>query len=477
MIQKSATESQGGNPLGYLPIGRLLMQFSVPSVISMLVNAVYNIVDQIFIGQGVGVLGNAATTVAFPIMTIALAFSTLLGSGGCAYAAIKMGEGRAQEADRTLNNQFVLTLVSGILLAVLGLVFLRPLLVCFGASEAILPYAWDYTSVILMGLPFSTVSVALSSMARTDGSPKLSMYGILIGAGLNTVLDPIYIFVFGWGVKGAALATITSQAISAVILVVYFMKYSRHMRLKRSAMRPSGLVCGKIMTLGISSGITQGVSCIMQVVMNNSLRFYGDQTAIGGDLALSAMGIVMKIAMILAAVAIGISIGAQPILGFNRGARHFHRVQRTYLLSVASATVAIAVGWLACQTMPHLILKLFGDGNAAFTEFATRCMRIYLFGIFVAGFQIVSTGYFQATGQPLKASLLSSLRQLLLLVPLLVILPLFLGLDGVLYAGPLADIGSGVIVLLFILPEMRKLRSSVRTEDEEGAAVPGEQTA
>lgn len=467
-MQQRTLTMDGENPLGVRPVKGLLFSFSIPAIISCLVNSVYNIVDQIFIGQGVGYLGNAATTIAFPLMTIIMAFATLIGSGGSAYAALRLGEGRKREALLTLNNLLVIAIGLGILLAAAGLIFLKPILTLFGATETTMPYAIDYTSIVLIGVPFSMVSIALSSMARTDGHPRMSMYGILIGAALNTVLDPIYIFVLGWGVKGAAIATITAQFVSTVVLCYYFLKKGR-MRFTRRFMKPVGRVWYKIFSLGISSGITALVACIMQVVMNNSLVYYGNQTEITGDVALSAMGIVMKIAMILASVCIGFGIGAQPILGFNLGAKKYARVRHTYLLAVSIATGSILIGWAVCQLAPHLVLSLFGKENQTFTDFAVRCLRIYLGGIFCAGFQIVSTNYFQATGQPLKASLLSMLRQLILLIPLLLILPLFFGLNGLLYAGPCADIGSAVIVALFILPEMRKLNR--RIAESQGPAL------
>lgn len=470
MQQQRTLTMDGENPLGVRPVKGLLFSFSIPAIISCLVNSVYNIVDQIFIGQGVGYLGNAATTIAFPLMTIIMAFATLIGSGGSAYAALRLGEGRKREALLTLNNLLVIAIGLGIILAAAGLIFLKPILTLFGATETTMPYAIDYTSIVLMGVPFSMVSIALSSMARTDGHPRMSMYGILIGAALNTVLDPIYIFVLGWGVKGAAIATITAQFVSTVVLCYYFLKKGR-MRFTRRYMKPVGRVWYKIFSLGISSGITALVACIMQVVMNNSLVYYGNQTEITGDVALSAMGIVMKIAMILASVCIGFGIGAQPILGFNLGAKKYTRVRHTYLLAVSIATGSILIGWAVCQLAPHLVLSLFGKENQTFTDFAVRCLRIYLGGIFCAGFQIVSTNYFQATGQPLKASLLSMLRQLILLIPLLLILPIFFGLSGLLYAGPCADIGSAVIVALFILPEMRKLNRKITESQGPALAV------
>ena len=459
------TQEKIRNPLGYKPVGGLLISFSVPAIISMLINSLYNIVDQIFIGQGVGYLGNAATTVAFPIMTILLAFATLIGAGASAYAAIKLGEGNDEEAEHTVGNAFAVALVVGVALMVLGLLALEPLLRIFGATETVMPYAREYTSVILLGAPFNVLSVVLSNLARTDGSPRLSMYGMLIGAGINTILDPIYIFIFHWGVRGAAIATITSQIISAAVLLVYFLRPIRkpiHMRIRLRCLMPQARRVASFLTLGISSGITQSVACIMQIVMNNSLVFYGNLSPIGGDMALSAMGIVSKIAMIIAGLGVGVGIGAQPIIGYNKGAEQYGRIRRTYGLAVALATALIFACWVICQTIPEKIIALFGNESAAFTDFAVKCLRIYLFSIFCAGFQIVSTSYFQATGQPVKASILSTLRQLLLLIPLVLILPRFFGLEGILYSAPVADLISALIVAAFIVPEMRRLNREVR---------------
>lgn len=469
-MQQRVLTTTGENPLGIRPIPGLLFSFSIPAIISCLVNSVYNIVDQIFIGQGVGYLGNAATTIAFPMMTIMMAFGTLIGSGASAYAALRLGEGRKREALLTLNNLLTISIGIGILLTLVGLMFLKPLLILFGATDSTMQYAWDYTFIVLLGVPFNIISIALSNMARTDGNPRMSMYGILIGAVLNTILDPIYIFVLGWGVKGAAIATITSQFVSMVVLCYYFLRRG-NMRFTRRYLKPVGRVWYKIFTLGISSGITSLVACIMQVVMNKSLVYYGNLTSVTGDVALSAMGIVMKIAMILASVCIGFGIGSQPILGFNLGARKYDRVRQTYLMAVSIATGSILIGWGICQLAPELVLSLFGEENQSFTDFAVRCLRIYLGGIFCAGFQIVSTNYFQATGQPLKASVLSMLRQLILLIPLLLILPLFFGLNGLLYAGPVADICSAVIVAFFILPELRKLNRKIWDSKKNASAA------
>lgn len=457
-------EQKQNNPLGYAPIGKLLKRFAIPAIISMLVTAIYNIVDQIFIGQGVGYLGNAATTVAFPIVTIMLAIGTCIGVGGGAYAAIKLGEKNEQEAEQTLGNQFMLLCVFGVLISALGLIFLEPMLKLFGATESVMAYSKTYTGILLLGAPFNMLGISLSHMARTDGSPTFSMYSILAGALLNVILDPIYIFVFHWGVAGAAIATITSQIISCAILIVFFLRKSK-MRLRRKYLRVKRNTIFGLTALGTSSAITQLATTILLIVLNNVLVYYGNQSSAGGDVALSAMGIVSKINMILVSACVGIGVGAQPILGFNKGAGNHGRIRETYLKAIKMATIISVIGWLCCMIFPYQILSLFGTDNVKFTFFAVRCMRFFLSAVFCAGFQIVSTSYFQATGQPVKACILSMLRPIIILVPMLLILPFFLGLDGVLYAGPIADFGTALIIALFVLPELKKLKTSTLGEN------------
>ncbi len=455
------------NPLGYEKIKTLLFQFAVPSVVSMLVNSLYNIVDQIFIGQGVGYLGNAATTVAFPITTIALAISMLIGAGASAFASIKLGEKKYDVAEKTLGNMFMLSVIIGLIAAIFGVLYLEPMLRLFGATQTVMPLAKDYSRIVLIGSPFVLLGAGLSNMARTDGSPKIAMVGMLIGAGLNTILDPIYIFVFHWGVKGAAIATITSQIISAGILVWYFLKKGK-MKLRWKYFIPDFPLIGSFMVLGVSSCITQAASTILQVILNNSLVYYGDLSEVTGDVALSAMGIVMKVSMILVAFDIGIGVGVQPILGFNTGARKPHRIKEAFRLGCSYATIISVAGWLMCLLIPGIILSVFGTENELFRTFSIKCLRIFMAGIFTAGFQIVATSYFQATGQAVKASILSMLRQLILLIPLIIVLPLCFGLDGILYAGPVADLTAGIVVGIFTYFEMKKLNKWINENEALG---------
>lgn len=459
-ISKNSNHEAEENQLGRDPIGKLLLKFALPSITSMVVNAIYNIVDQIFIGQGVGYLGNAATTIAFPIVTILLAVSTLIGAGGSAFASIKLGERQEREAERVLGNSFVISVAIGVFMMVAGLLFLDPLVKVFGASDATIEYARNYTIYILLAAPFNILGVVLSNFARTDGNPMLSMYSLVAGAVLNVILDPIFIFIFNWGVMGAALATAISQVLSAVILIWYFTRRST-MRFSKDSVKLRFYVLKNICSLGISSCVLNLATTILNIVLNNVLTTYGNLSDVGGDMALSAMGIVLKVSMIIISVCVGIGIGSQPILGFNKGANQPERVLKTYLMAAGIGLSVTILGWILCQTIPHMVLRIFEKENQTFMDFAVRCMRIYMGGVFVAGLQIVTTNYFQATGQPLKANIMSLLRQIIFLIPLLLILPKFMGLDGVLYSGMIADIAAGIVVFIFAVIEVRKIKAAI----------------
>ena len=453
---------QKSNPLGYKPIGKLLKNFAIPSIVSMLAMAIYNIVDQIFIGQGVGYLGNAATTIVFPIMTISLSVAILLGGGAAAYAAIRLGEKKEDLAEKALGNILILMTIFGVFLTCAGLLFLEPLLKMFGATHATMPYAKTYGSVILLGTLFQLWSIGLSNMSRTDGSPKFSMYTILLGVIINFVLDPIYIFVFNWGVAGAAVATVESQLISTILLIWYFLRKSKHMRLKREIIQFDWQICKEIVYLGISSFILQISVALLQVIMNNSLVYYGNLSSVGGDVALSAMGIILKLHMIILSFCVGIGVGAQPILGFNFGARQFKRVKKTYVLAAFLASGVTLIGWGLCMLFPTQILWFFGTEHSVFNDFAVHAMRVFTAGIFCAGFQVTASSYFQATGQPKKAVILSLSRTVLALIPLILILPLFFGLEGILYAGPCADFISVTIAAVLIYKELKHLKRKIK---------------
>lgn len=443
------TIKEGGeNPLAIEPISKLLMKFAIPSVLSMLVDALYNIVDQIFIGQGVGYLGITATTVTFPFITIILSIATLLGIGGSVYTSMSMGAGKCEEAEKTLGTVFTLSVIIGFLFTTVFLTFLKTLVFAFGATEVSLPYVLDYSHIILLGAPFSMVAIALSSMARADGSPILAMGCFLVGAILNLILDPIYIFVLGWGVKGTAIATVTSQILSAFILVIYFLKKSR-IRLKCKNLCPTFKVCCQVAALGLPACMIQVAATLLQIELNKAIVRFGTQS-VSSEAALSVIGIVLRISSIIVSICVGIALGMQPIIGFNKGAGLDNRVEQTFQKAVGIATVVSVIGWLGCEVFPSGILQLFGMNEPEYMEFGIRCMRIFLFGMVVAGFQVVSSQYYLATGQAIKAMLLSILRPLLIMIPLIHIFSSIWGMNGILYASPVADFLTSIVVALLI---------------------------
>lgn len=445
------------NPLGRENIPRLLLKYAIPSVVSMLVMSLYNIVDQIFIGRGVGYLGNSATTVAFPLVTAALAISLLTGNGAAAFISLELGKGDHDKARRAFGNALAMLVVLSCALAAVSLVFLEPVLRFLGATDAVMPYAVEYTSVIAAGFPFAMIGTAVSNMIRADGSPTYSMVSVLTGAALNTVLDPIFIFRFGMGVRGAAIATVLSQAVSFAIVLYYAMFRGRIVRFGRDTMRLSGSVMRRVAGLGSASFVTQMGFFVVNILLNNSLTYYGGLSEFGSEIPLAALGIVQKISAIFISLILGIAIGAQPILGYNYGAGNFARVKRTYFTEIAITGTLSAVANLLFVFAPRIFVAMIGDPDPQFNSFAVMGLRIFLCCVFAAGIQIPSASYFQAVGKPLKSMVLSMSRQIISLVPAVLILPLLFGLNGILYAGPTADLLALCVTTFFIPRELRQL--------------------
>lgn len=426
------------NPLGYKKIPELLRDFAVPSVIAMVVSSLYNIVDQIFIGQGVGYLGNAATNVAYPLTTICLAIALLIGIGSASRFSLYLGAGEREKAGRVVGNGISMMLAFGVLYAVVVEIFLSPLLLAFGATADVMPYAQTYTRITALGMPFLIMTNGMSNLARADGSPRYSMMSMLIGAVINTILDPVFIFCLHWGVAGAAWATVAGQVCSCISAAAYIGKF-KNIHLQRKDIRLIPGECMSTASLGMSNSLNQVAITFVQIVLNNSLTYYGAASKYGTDIPLAACGIVIKTNAILLAFIIGISQGSQPIIGYNYGAGQYGRVRKTYKLAVTVNLAVSAVGFLLFQFFPKQIISLFGTGDALYFEFAVRFMRIFLFMVLVNGVQLLSSNFFAAIGKPVKGLLLSMTRQVIFLIPLLLILPVFLGLDGILYAGPAAD--------------------------------------
>lgn len=438
------------NPLGTLPIGKLLVQFAIPTVISMLIDSVYNMADQVFVGQGVGTLGIAGTTIAYPFLIFMLAISSMLGTGGSIVMSMKLGQGQKKDAEKIVGNIFIIVTVVGVLFSVLGNIFIEPLVWMFGATEQSYSYAVQYTSIILWGAPFSMISVSMSSLARSDGSPMYSMVSFLIGAVINLILDPIYIFIFGWGIRGAAIATITSQFITALLLLYFFTRKSK-IRLHVKNFKLDHSIVKAVAGFGMSVCFIQVSAAVFQIVLNISMRKYGINTIAGADGSLWAMGIIGRVSNIVIAICVGIGIGIHPIIGFNTGAKLFDRVWETYKKACIAASTVSIIGWLLFMICPFLIAKLFGNTDPEMVTFFSRCMRIFLMGTFLAGFQTVSSNYILASGQIGKALILSILRQLILAVPLMLLLSSLFGFDGILFAGIISDILATVIMAAVII--------------------------
>ncbi|MGN0383414.1 MAG: MATE family efflux transporter [Eubacterium sp.] len=449
------------NPLGIEPIWRLIRKFAIPSVVAMLVNAIYNIVDQIFIQRGVGSNGNAATTVAFPLVTFTLAISLLIGVGGSSLAAIRLGENRKDEAEKIMGNAFLLTIITSVIIMLATAIFFEPLLKILGASDAVMPYAKDYTGVIMLGFIFMSIGTGMAAFVRTDGAPHISMIALVAGCGLNVILDPIFIFKCNMGVFGAALGTIISQFITACIIMWYLIS-AGNMKLHLKNIRINWKLSWIFCTLGLSSFITQFANSIVQISMNNLLQHYGNQCQVGGDTAMTAMGIVLKTNMILIGICVGIAQGAQPICGYNWGAANYIRVKKAYIRSVALSTTISILGWLFIQFNPESILSIYGGKDPAMIDFACKSMKIFMGGVCAAGFNIVSSHFFQSIGKRYKAFTLSMARQVIALIPFMYIFPLFMGLDGILYAGLFADIVSLIIGIILIALEMKSLNNMIQ---------------
>ena len=445
------------NPLGYEKISKLLRSFAVPSITATLVSSLYNIVDQVFIGQGVGYLGNAATNVSYPLSTICLAISLLIGIGSASRFSICLGRGDTDQAAKIAGNGVTLMVLAGILYLVLGEVLLTPMLRIFGATTEVMPYAQSYASIILIGMPFLILTNGISNLIRADGSPKYSMICMVAGAVVNTILDPIFIFVFQWGMFGAALATILGQILSFLLAIRYLWAF-RTITLEKECFRPDWRDGLHTLSMGISSSVNQIAITIVQVVLNNSLTYYGAMSVYGEDIPLAACGIVMKTNAILLSIIVGISQGVQPIIGFNYGARKYDRVKQAYLLAIRWNFVISAVGFLLFQLFPRPIISIFGSGEELYFDFAVLFMRTFLFMVIVNGVQVLSSSFFTAIGKALKGLLLSLTRQVFFLIPLILILPLWLGIFGVLLAGPIADFIAFVVSILLVKKEFSILK-------------------
>lgn len=444
------------NPLGTKPLGKLLFSLAVPAVIANVVNALYNIVDQIFIGNGIGYLGNAATSVSFPLTTICMAIGLMTGLGSAAGFNLELGRKNEELAKKYAGNAASILIISGVVICIIVRIFLKKLLVVFGASEQILPFAQTYAGITSLGIPFLLFSTGTNPLVRADRSPKYSMAAIVSGAVLNTILDPIFIFKFGLGIAGAAWATVISQIVSAVMLALYFPRF-KSVKFSLKDFAPNVKVIAKICSLGLNSFIYQSSNLLVQIVLNNSLRHYGEASVYGSDIPIAVAGIVVKINVIYISFIIGLINGAQPICSFNYGAKKYRRVRDTVKLFIKAALVISFTAFAVFEIFPTQIIRLFGDGSDLYFAYASKFMRVYLFCIFVTGVQICISTFFPSIGKAAKGAALSFAKQILFVVPLMLILPRFMGLDGVMFAQPIADFTAFLLAVIFLVNEMKQM--------------------
>lgn len=449
--------------LGTEKIGKLLKAFSVPCIISLVVNALYNMVDQIFIGWGVGYLGNGATNVIFPITVLCMAFALMFGDGTSAYLSLKLGEKKKKEAEAGVVNGIIASVIISVILGILVLIFLPNLITLFGGTDNLRNYAMDYGYIIAIGIPFMMIGTTLNSIIRADGSPKFAMISMIVGAILNIILDPVAIFVFDMGIKGAALATIISQFVNFLINVLYLKKF-KSIKLTKESFKLSFKTIKNVAMLGISSFITQMAVVLVITVENTLYNLYAPSSKFGAEIPITVHGIVMKINMILTSIIIGIAAGSQPIVGFNYGAKKYQRVKQALKLVLGITTIVSGISFILFQTIPETLISIFGSGNELYNEFACLTFRIFLMLTICNGIQIASGIFFQAVGKPAKSAFITLSRQILFFTPAAIILTKFFGVMGVLYAGPVADGLAFIISAVLLIFEVKKLNKPAKEE-------------
>ena len=455
MNRDTTPPAPGGNPLGEQPIGRLLLQFAIPSIISTLVGSLYNMVDQVFIGQRIGYLGNAATTVAYPLTFLCGALTLLFSNGAAVNFNILNGRGKREDAMTFAGNGLTLIALEGLLLGLAVGLFTPRFVGLFGSTDEVFPYALTYMRIISVGVPFLAVTAGGTLLIRSDGSPRYALACSMAGVALNFVLDYLFLFPLDMGIAGAALATILGQILSACMVIAYLFRFKTG-RFIREHFRVTGGNLGKIVSIGAAPSVNQAAMMVMNLILNGALRRYGDLSPYGGSEALAAAGVVTKVNFLFYSTIIGCGIGGQPILGFNYGAKKYRRVTGTYFVTLRYALIVGAVETLCFWLFPHEILRVFGSGAGGYEEFALRYMHEFMLLIILAGIPPISMHVMTSTGKG-KRGILISLSKQLTLISLLLLLPRIFGIDGVLCAGPAADIIAAVVSFLVLRPEFRRM--------------------
>lgn len=453
--------------LGKEKVSKLLLKFSIPCILSLLISSLYNIVDQIFIGNSeLGFLGNAATSVVFPITIISVAFAWAIGDGGAAFLSLCQGRKDTKNAHIAIGNGILINFIISIIFVILGFLFMDDLLFLFGASETTISIAEDYFRIILIFIPVYMLANGMNAIIRADGSPGFSMGSTLIGAITNIILDPLFIFGFKWGIKGAAWATVIGQCLSLIVSIYYFTK-TKTFKINKNSFKINLGIFKNVIKLGVSTFITQMSIVIISLVCNITLAKYGAMSRYGADIPIATIGICMKVFTIVINIAIGIILGAQPILGYNYGAKNYDRVKETFKLVMISTITVGLISMAIFEFVPDIIIKMFGTESDLYMEFAEKTFRIFLFFIVFTCTIKVSSIFFQAVGNPVKASIVSLTRDIICFVPLVIILPIYKGVEGTLYAAPVADAIGIIITVILLILFFKKLKTEEISESKE----------
>ena len=443
--------------LGEAPIGKLLVEYSIPAIIGMTLTSLYNIIDSIFIGHGVGALSISGLAITFPLMNLLVAFCTLVGVGGATLSSIRLGQKDKKGAEDILGNVAILCVINAIFYGGLAFIFLEPILFFFGASEATLPYARDFMQVILLGSPISYVMIGLNNIMRATGYPKKAMLSSMLTVGCNIILAPIFIFVLNWGIRGAALATICSQFIGMLWVLYHFYSPKTYIRFQRHSMRLKQHIIANIFAIGMSPFVMNVCACCIVIFINNRLLNYG------GDMAIGAFGILNRIQMLFVMIVMGLNQGMQPIAGYNFGARQYHRVNQVLKLTIYGATLVTTSGFLVGELMPELAVSAFTTHEGLIERSATG-LRIVVMFFPIIGFQMVTSNFFQSIGMASKAIFLSLTRQLLFLLPCIIILPMFWGSKGIWMSMPISDLAASIVAAVMLYRQFQIFKSHAQKQ-------------
>ena len=441
--------------LGTESIGKLLMQYAVPAIIAMTASSLYNMVDSIFIGHGVGTMAISGLALTFPLMNLAAAFGSLVGVGASTLISVKLGQKDYDTAQRVLGNVLVLNILLGVAFTVVVMAFLDPILYFFGGSDETVGYARDYMQIILLGNAVTHLYLGLNAVLRSSGHPQKAMYATIATVVINTILDPVFIYGFGWGIRGAAIATIVAQIISLLWQFRIFSNKDELLHFHRGIFRLKRKIVFDSLAIGMSPFLMNMAACFIVILINQGLKRYG------GDLAIGAFGIVNRLVFIIVMIVMGLNQGMQPIAGYNFGARQYDRVTKTLKLTIMYATGVTTFGFVAGMLFSNLIVSIF-TSDAELIDLSARGLRIVVMFFPIIGFQMVTANFFQSIGMASKAIFLSLTRQMVVLLPCLLILPRFFGAAGVWYSMPISDLLASLIAAVMLMWQFRKFRTQAQ---------------